>query len=58
MTGIEPVYSAWEAISRAERPFYTGWSRALSANPNTEDTCVYGSFGTRSRFGAGAALVR
>jgi hypothetical protein len=25
MTGIEPAYSAWEAISSAERPFYTGW---------------------------------
>ena len=21
----EPAYSAWEAISSAERPFYTGW---------------------------------
>jgi hypothetical protein len=58
MTGIEPAYSAWEAISSAERPFYTGWSRALLANPNTKGTCVFGSFDTRSRFGAGAAVVR
>jgi hypothetical protein len=26
MTGIEPAYSAWEAISRAERPFLAGYT--------------------------------
>ena len=31
MTGIEPAYSAWEAISSAERPFYLGWSRVVMA---------------------------
>lgn len=56
--GIEPAYSAWEAISSAERPFYRGCSRALSADPNPEDTCVFGTFGTLSQFGAGAAVVR
>ena len=49
MTGIELAYSAWEAISSAERPFYRGCSRALSADPNPEDTCVFGTFGTLSR---------
>jgi len=58
MTGIEPAYSAWEAISSAERPFYRGCSRALSADPNPEDTCVFGTFGTLSQFGAGAGVIR
>src|SRR5277367_1063561 len=58
MTGIEPVYSAWKAISSAERPLYRGCSRPLSADPNPEDTCVFGTFGTLSHFGAGAAVVR
>ena len=49
MTGIELAYSAWEAISSAERPFYRGCSRALPADPNPEDTCVFGTFGTLSR---------
>jgi hypothetical protein len=36
MTGIEPAYSAWEAISRPERAFYTGWSMGLSVGSNTD----------------------
>jgi hypothetical protein len=39
MTGIEPAYSAWEAISRVERAFYSGWSEALPANSNSGYTC-------------------
>jgi hypothetical protein len=49
MTGIEPAHSAWEAISSAERPFYRGYSRVLSADPNPEDTCVFATFGTLSQ---------
>jgi hypothetical protein len=61
MTGIEPAYSAWEAISRAERPSYTGWSRALSANPNTEAFTVrlaHGSVPVRVWFGSVRGTTR
>jgi len=58
MTGIEPAYSAWEAISRPERPFYTGWSSGLLANSNTKGTCGFGPVGTRLPYGSGSGAVR
>jgi hypothetical protein len=35
MTGIEPAYSAWEAISASERAFYCAWSEVVPASANS-----------------------
>ena len=58
MTGIEPAYSAWEAISSAGRLFESAWSgrRLRTGIPATSAVLVrlahgYGSAPVRLRFG-------
>jgi hypothetical protein len=58
MTGIEPAYSAWEAISWLERAFCIGWSTALSGISNTNCNSGFSTPGTRIRYGVRTAVVR
>ena len=54
MTGIEPAYSAWEAISSAERLFESAWSgrRQRTQMPTAP------AFSVRSTLAHGSAPVR
>jgi len=58
MTGIEPAYSAWEAISSPERAFYTGWSSGLVVNSNAKGTGGFGPVSVRLQYGSGPSAVR
>jgi hypothetical protein len=50
MTGIEPAYSAWEAISSAERLCKSIRSGRRQRTQMPTAPAFFGSFGTRSRF--------
>ena len=58
MTGIEPAYSAWEAVSMPNTGSQNACSEAISANSKTTFTCVLGAFSARLRYGAGMSGVR
>jgi hypothetical protein len=54
MTGIEPAYSAWEAISTPERTFALRLVSEVSANANTHCTSYFALLS----YACGAGQVR
>jgi hypothetical protein len=57
MTGIEPAYSAWEAISTPERVNENRWSAGDRANPKPRLNCsLRGPRSTAGRPGVGGRL--